>query len=181
MFLGKLKFKRNSGFTLTEAMVTIGIIAIMSAVYLINYRPTNQKIILDQAAAGIVADLRYAQNMAMNVKKFGDEVPVGGYGVNIGSPLPVTSYTIFADVDAGYDKRYSGPSEKFAERMLAGGISIVSTNSFSDIDFEPPFPTVWIDGDETASSAVIILRYGAEGGPEKTITLNRLTGQISVN
>lgn len=179
-----LNFKKKEiindfGATLLELLVTVAIIGIMSGVYLANYRSNNQKIILDQAVSGMVADLRLAQNMAMNVKKFNGAIPIGGYGINISGFLPVASYIIFADMNAG-DKKYSGPAEKFAERALPDGIFIVSTDSFNDIDFEPPFPAIWIDGSQAAPSATITLQYGASG-LVKTIIINRLTGQININ
>lgn len=184
MFLRRLIHKTESGFTLIEAMVTIVIIAIMSAVYIINYRPTNQKIILDQAAAIVVADLRLAQNMAMNVKKFGDAVPCGGYGININS---ATTYIIFADKDDGSnplqcttDKVYTAAlGEKYNDRSLPANINFISP-TLANVDFEPPSPVVWIDGWQIVPSSTITLQYGTSG-PIKTITINRLTGQISVN
>lgn len=187
MILRAIKHTSNSGFTIMEAMVTMVIIAIMSAVYLTNYRPTNQKIILDQAAAGIVADLRNAQNMAMNVKKFNDEIPQGGYGVKINNTSPGT-YTIYADCNINshvYDNSSlcgasSNLSEKISDRTLDSGVNITSASL--DISFQPPNPIVWINGNTGVDSlTTITLRYGGESGPTKTITINGYTGQISVN
>lgn len=174
---------QNGGFTIMEAMVTVAIIAIMSAVYLTNYRPTNQKIILDQAASGLVADLRYAQNMAMNVKKFNDEIPQGGYGVKINNTSPGT-YTIYADCDN--DHEFDGVSlvcagntiaEKVSDRTLDSKIRITTA---LDISFQPPNPVVWIDGSTGVASSIITLEYGTTG-VTKTITINGYTGQISAD
>lgn len=186
MILSKLKINAF-GFTIMEAMVTVAIIAIMSAVYLTNYRPTNQKIALDQAVAGVVADLRNAQNMAMNVKKFEGAIPCGGYGINISD---ATSYIIFADKDDGTnppictnDKIYTvALTEKVSDRTLPARINFVIASSLSNIDFQPPNPIVWIDGQTGAAVTVstIILEYGTTG-VTKTITINGYTGQISVN
>lgn len=178
MILFKSKISEQ-GFTLMELVVTVAIISIMSAVYLVNYRATDQRIVLDQAAAGLASDIRLAQNMAMNVKKFNGVIPVGGYGIHIGS-LPAVSYIVFADVDAGYNKKYSSSAEKYADRTLPTNVSIVSANFTGDIDFEPPFPVVWIDGAQTANMATITIQYGTSGST-RVITVNRLTGQVNIN
>lgn len=176
VFLKKKEILNNFGFTLMELLVTITIISIMSMVYLVNYRATNQRIVLDQAASGLSADMRLAQNMAMNVRKFNGVIPAGGYGIKIGS-LPATSYIVFADTDA--NKGYSDSTEKFSERFLTSGVSITDISFSGNIDFEPPLPTIWIDGVQTAATASITIRYGLTGST-RVITINRLTGQINV-
>lgn len=185
IFFKNKEIINESGFTLLEALVTIGIMAIMSAVYLTSYRTNNQKIILDQAAAGVMADLRLAQNMAMNVTKFNGEIPKGGYGINITVSSPGI-YAIYADCDE--DHLYGNSSscgsagdmaEKISDRSLADGINVSAVGN-SDIVFQPPQPIVWIGGN-TAASSTITLRYGSAGGPTKIITINGYTGQISAN
>lgn len=185
LFFKKKEIINERGFTILEAMITVAIIAIMSAVYLVDYRPTNQKIILDQAAAGVVSDLRYVQNMAMNVKKFNSEIPQGGYGINISNSYPVTTYTIFADCDNSHDYQSATTpcagntaTEKVSNRALYSNINIASP-SLENIVFQPPSPIVWING-ATAASATVTLQYGLSG-LTKTITINGYTGEISAN
>ncbi|MFH1048675.1 MAG: prepilin-type N-terminal cleavage/methylation domain-containing protein [Patescibacteria group bacterium] len=188
LFFKNKEIINERGFTIMEAMVTVAIIAIMSAVYLTNYRPTNQKIILDQTASGLVADLRYAQNMAMSVKKFNDEIPQGGYGVKINNTSPGT-YTIYADCNIN-SHVYDGASivckdsagnvtlaEKVNDRILDSKIRITTA---LDISFQPPNPVVWIDGSTGVASSIITLEYGTTG-VTKTITINGYTGQISAD
>jgi type II secretory pathway pseudopilin PulG len=179
----KKEIINERGFTILEAMVTMGIIVIMSAAYVTNYRSTNQQIVLDQATSNLVSDLRLVQNMSMNVKLFNEVIPEGGYGIKIvdGS----STYTIYADCNNAshvYDNSADcGPGlniqEKVADKTLDPNIDISPT---LDISFQPPNPIVWFDGLDTGSSANIFLRYGSNIQGRK-ITINRLTGQISVS
>lgn len=183
LFFEKKEINNELGFTLMEAMVTVSIIAIMSAVYLTSYRSTNQKIILDQAASGIVSDLRLAQNMSMNVKMFNNEIPCGGYGVHV---VDASNYVVFADKDnntgtpaCDNDKIYTAVAEKVADHALPTDVKIVIASSIANIAFQPPSPIVSINGDIVASYGDIFLRYGTNINGKK-IRINRLTGQISV-
>ncbi len=181
LFFKKKEIINNKGFTLMEAMVTIAIMGIMSAVYLTDYRTTNQKIIVDQAVAGLITDLRLAQSMATNGNSFNGEIPLGGYGININNS---SSYIIYAD--CVNDHIYNSSSvcssgvEKYLSRDYSTGVGAVTSSSLSNITFTPPFASVWINGAQTVNTASIILRYGTDG-PSKEIIINRVTGQISVN
>lgn len=188
LFFKKKEIVNERGFTLMEAMVSISVIMIMSAVYLTSLKSTNQRIILDQAVAVLVSDLRLAQNMAMNIKEFNGKIPLGGYGVNISNS---TSYIVFADCNSSSHKYDNSANcgvsnnvdEKVTERTISQGVVIDSFkdnngNDINDIDFQPPHPIVYIDGAQTAVSAEIILKYGTSF--TKKIIINRFTGQISV-
>lgn len=181
-----LKIKLNNhGYTLAETLAVIAIIGIMSAVLAADYGSNRQNIFLKQAAGQIIADLRAAQNMAMNTAKFNGEIPGGGYGINISVSFP-GAYIVYADCDG--DHLYGNSSscgaasniaEKISDRVLANGINITAVGN-SDIVFQPPQPIVWIGGVANAVSSTIIIRYGA-AGPAKIITVNGITGQITAN
>lgn len=182
-FLNTKEIFNERGFTLLEAMVTIGIISIMSAVYLVNYRTTNQKIILDQVASSVVSDLRNVQNMSMNVKLFNGAIPEGGYGIKINNTTPA-SYTIYADCDNDHLYGLSstcGTSadkpEKVNDRTLDSNVVITPV---LDVAFQPPNPIVWFNGLNTGTYVDIFLQYGSNTSGRK-IRINRLTGQISVS
>lgn len=191
MILFKLKIN-DFGFTLLEAMITVAIIAIMSSVYLVSYRSTNQKIILDQAVSMIISDLRLAQNMAMNVKQFNGNVPIGGYGIHI-SNTGATNYIFFADCNSDshsfdgadtncLDGAGNPITEKVNNRDFSANVKISAVVAGYNIVFEPPYPVVWIDGkkygDVGAQDALITLQYGSNPDT-KTIKVDRFTGRIS--
>lgn len=168
----------ESGFTIMEAVVTVAIITIMSAVYLTGYRQANQKIILDQAISGMINDLRLAQNMAMNVKVFsGGGVPQGGYGINLANSSG--SYILYADT-SGNDKQYSVGVDGIVMKRIFDFPIVIKTTGANNINFLPPSPDVYFNGSSAASgsSVEIILEYGS-GGLTKKIKINGDTGQIS--
>lgn len=185
--------KENRGYSILEVLAAITIVGIMSAVLLADYSSNRQSIFLKQATGQVIADLRTAQNMAMNTAKFNGQIPSGGYGIHF-NPLPSASYVIYADVNA--DGIYADPAEKFISRNLDNKIQIssfaVNEVNLNDINFIPPDPKVCFDrkspvaasfcpdGMAPGFSAVITLRYGADG-LEKTITVNGITGQITGN
>jgi type II secretory pathway pseudopilin PulG len=178
---------QNGGYTMTEALAVIAIIGVMSAVFIADYSSNRQNIFLKQAVGQVIADLRTAQNMAMNTAKFNGQIPLGGYGVHFNSP-PSSSYIIYADVDGQND--YDA-GEEYAVRSLSSGIAISAVTA-SDIDFIPPDPKICFDklspifspvcagGGTAVFSATITLRSGS-AGPAKTITVNGITGQITGN
>lgn len=177
--------KENRGYSILEVLAAITIVGIMSAVLLADYSSNRQSIFLKQATGQVIADLRTAQNMAMNTAKFNGQIPSGGYGIHFNSP-PSSSYIIYADTDGQNDY---DPGEEYAVRNLSSGI-VISAVTASDIDFIPPDPKICFDkkspvsasfcssGNLTSSSATITLRYGAIGLTQ-TITASGITGQIT--
>ncbi len=177
MFFKKLKFNSDAGYSLMELMAVIAIISIMSAVAATGYSENKKSAALDKAVQQLALDLRRAQNMAMNTAVFGGSVPAGGYGIH----LTVSSgiYTLYADTNG--NKQYDGSDGVVLTKTLDSPIIVDTvTNNVTDIDFLPPNPIVYFNGGTVINTTAITLKYGASG-PAKTITVNRLTGQISVN
>jgi len=112
----KEKLKNKAGVTFIELMIAIGIVAIISAVFVLVIHPDDLdevKRVTDQVAA----DIRYARNLAVSRATYnfggaiGEVYPPGGYGFQYEdtSSAPV-KYFIFAnlgvdgaDVDASAD------------------------------------------------------------------------------
>lgn len=62
-------FKQRKGFTLFEMVVVIGIVGIFSGVVSIEFEQTHRKARISNAAFQALADLRYAQEMAMTYRR----------------------------------------------------------------------------------------------------------------
>lgn len=97
--------KPNSGFTLVEALVSVGIVALIMSSILFNYSIFNDNLALTSAAQELAVTFRQAQTYGLTVR----EVAAGGgnftsaYGVHIDKNDP-TNYYLFADLNA--DQKY---------------------------------------------------------------------------
>lgn len=188
MFFKKPKLNSNHGYSLIELAVVVGIISVMSVLFLTNYSVSKRRAAVDRSAQKLVMDLRRAQNMAMATAKFGGQIPLGGYGINIGAVLPVTSYVIFADLDN--DKQYDAPGELVSTGTLETGVRITGAG-FQNLVFVPPDPQICVnrrssvlaaycpDGMGAAVSLTITVNYA--GLPSRFVRINTITGQITAN
>lgn len=127
----KEKLKNKSGVTFIELMIAIGIIAIISAVFVVVIRPNNLdevKRVTDQVAA----DMRYARNLAQSRTAYnfggsiGEVYPPGGYGFQYEDrPNEPVKYFIFAnlgvdgtaDADA-YDHNYDSDKDHIIKEVI---------------------------------------------------------------
>ncbi len=184
MFFKKLKFISETGYSLVELLTVIAVIGIMTAIAASSYSESKRSAALEKAARELVSDLRRAQNMAMNTAVFDNGgtlvVPAGGYGIHL-APSSAT-YTLFADTFTTLifpDKIYT-PGLGFDGKVLEHTFDfpiIVDSTGASDIDFLPPNPTGYFDGNNFPDTATITLKYDDTTAMTKTITINRITGQ----
>ncbi|MHB8903933.1 MAG: prepilin-type N-terminal cleavage/methylation domain-containing protein [Patescibacteria group bacterium] len=88
------KFK--AGFSLIELVVSLGIIAVITVLFMANYRTGNKRTDLIMTAQKIVADIHMAQNNALGLVKYNGLVPAGGWGIAFNK---TNQYTMFADLN----------------------------------------------------------------------------------
>lgn len=148
IFKKKLRNK-NFGFTLTELLVVIFIISVLSSLSFVNYRSVKERLIIERAAQKLAQDIRRAQEMALAAK----ECPLGttcagqvprGYGIYLRENQ--TSYILYADISSPYD-RYGGGDATIEIISLENGIEISDITPFSmlSINFSPPDPKISIN------------------------------------
>src|SRR3989338_3253530 len=87
----------QKGFTVIELLVVLGIIVLISASILANYRGQQRESALTRSAQKLALDLRRAQTLAVSSTLHHSEIPYG-YGVHFDKN--VNSYFIFAMCDA---------------------------------------------------------------------------------
>jgi prepilin-type N-terminal cleavage/methylation domain-containing protein len=188
----KISFRFNirPAFTLIEMVVSISIITIMAALFIVNYRSANKRTDLTMAAQNLVADLHLAQNNALGLVKYNNAVPPDGWGISFATST--NSYTLFADLDKPGDPDYLKydpitegivnygarttylPAEISIDGLDTSGGS--QPNNRVNVTFLPPDPVTNIyrvDVDGTSTVLEIKLKE-ARNNSTKTIRVNFL-------
>ena len=144
-----------------ELLISIGIIATMSTLYIVNVRSYNQSGDLLNAAHEMANNIRLAQNFSLGLKEYDNAgtnvMPAGGWGLYmrrtaLDSPPENTFYIIYADWRNNQLHWYS-PDEYFRTINLPNGIRIqdLVLYNFSggsngrdnaSITYQPPDPHV---------------------------------------
>lgn len=172
-------------FTLIELMVVVSIMVLLTAIILPNYNNTKKDLALERSANLLLQHLRDALEKAMSAAEYGGIIPAGGYGMYLSS----SEIFLFADcplVDHLYtpgNQCAPGFPEKIvAEKIeLEPGVQIKSLSPASplNISFQPPDPTVFINGLENAGEAKIVLSLTSNPSRTKTITVKQ-SGLIAI-
>ncbi len=161
-------FKNNKkpGFTLTELLVSLFIIALMTGIFLTNYRQGERQSDLILTGQLLVSDIRFAQANALGLVMYDDSIPDGGWGVYF-NKNDENKYIIFADIDN--NKLYNGDeaNEEHGGRIinLPNNIEIVklelvqkngSESEELHIVFRPPMPKTFINDSYIDNKRAII-------------------------
>jgi len=175
-------------FTMIEMIVSVSIIAIVTALFVSNYHDSNSRTDLTIAAQSLVADLHAAQNNTLGLTKYNDLLHGGGWGVHFEKDK--NSYVIFAALDAPeevgymkYDSVIEG-NTRYGARIveLAKGISLISLktsnleNQQVNVTFLPPDPqtNIYRVLDNATSTALDIQLKNEKTGELKTVRVNFL-------
>ncbi len=183
--LKRLNYMKKSGFTLIELIVSVGIISMVTGIFLANYSSANRRTDLTMTAQKLVSDIRMAQNYALGLARYGNSgstnVPPGGWGIhfdlqNYGN----NQYVIFADDDGNtiYGSGEADITHGAQVSSLPANISIysLSTGNSADITFLPPDPITTITNISTmaTSSQVDIVLRDLRTSAIKTVRINFL-------
>lgn len=173
--------KTLNGFTLTEILVVLFIISLLSGVTFANYRQGGKQMALQRSAYKFAQDIRRAQEMAIGSAESptpacAGQIPIGGYGIQLKtSPADWREYyVLFADCDGGRD--YDEPGELIERIYFEKGTRLHALPATPlRIIFLPPDPTtIFIPAHVTNPS--ITLR---NDGQTKIIRVYR-TGLIEI-
>ncbi len=166
LFNGKLS---QHGFSVSEMLVSITIIGMISALFFVNYRTAGVRSDLINTANKAAADIRSCQGYALGSRAYGQTSPPGGWGVYFNSTAGNNGrYIVFADIGDAPDKLYSGSSESDASkggrtiqlpsRLEISSIKVAgSVVNSASIVFSPPDPQTFVNGSQN-DNALIVLR-----------------------
>ena len=159
---------QQAGFTLTELLVVMFIISLLSGLVLAGHRSSQKRYALSQATQQLVSELRKAQNMAMS----GVEM-AGRSGYGIYADKDDISYTIYADKNGNSSYQGEPPDELIETINLPSQIKISSVSPLPnkvDIFFKPPEPITYINAPSGVNSGTITLELEGTSST-KTVTI----------
>lgn len=173
--------RETKGFTIFEMLIVLAIIISLSLVMLANYRNFTIRTTLDYNAEKIVSVIRKAQIWSLTGQLVGGVRPAGGFGVSFSECTANCSYIFFADLDG--NRVYNSGSDQ----LLEGDFSLdsrviiqdVSSTNPTSIVFMPPLAQIYFNNLTSPDSVSVTLQHKTSLST-KTITVNRISGQINV-
>ena len=157
----------QKSFTLVELLVAVGIIILLTALVLPDYRAGERQFALQRSASKLAQDLRRAEEMAMSAKEppTAPDTFKGAYGINFQTNS--SNYILFADLDN--DQIYdSGEEIETLPLEKKVKISNLSPASPLTISFTPPDPTVNINPSDSLVTITL-----SNNGQTKIIKVNK--------
>jgi len=177
---------KKSGFTLIELLVSVGIIVMMTGIFLANYSTANRRTDLTMTAQKMVSDIRMAQNYSLGLARYGasgtSHVPPGGWGIHFDLAFN-NQYTLFADDDGntifnnGEDDLGSGAqTTALPANVIIDSIKGPLAMTAMDVTYLPPDPITTITNrtNMATSSQVDISLKDLKSGTYKTVRINYL-------
>lgn len=155
----------QSGFTLVEVLVSLGIFAVLTGVVLSNYRGYNTNALFSNASEDIVLALRQAQVYGVGVRKGTGGSFTTPYGVYFETANP-NQIKIFEDVDSS--DTYSVGDSDIEIIKWPSTIGIATSNG------------LLCDSSPVASLAVTFTRPNPDASIYGNGALCAATGKISI-
>ena len=150
LLLKKKFLKTKPAFSLIELLVSIGIIVLISGLFLASYRTANKQAELTRSVSDLSSSYRKALNQTLGLTEFDGTVPEGGWGVHIDLNYDTTKYYVFADRDNNgqfddgeVNQEAGGEIMNTPRNIDIDSIVINGTNvSYLDVIYIPPYPTI---------------------------------------
>lgn len=156
-------------------MVMIAVFVLILSVSLVNFRRGEKLESFRLAADQVAANIRLAQTSALTGISE-DENLAQAYGIYF-SLNQAGQYILFKDQG---DRLYGEGDQAVETVILPEEVTLSGlTSDPLTIVFEPPKPTIYINGDIALAAVQINLARAYFPDKIGRITLNRLTGQVS--
>jgi len=180
IFFQKKFFSDQQGFTALELVIVAGIMAFLLVLVLSNFRGFEQRSALDGETDKLASVLRQAQIWSLTGQT--SSATRYSYGVHLSKCASGScAYILFRDTETGGNKLYDA-GEEVVSYTLPQGVYVDSLtpniSNQSDIVFLAPLGLVYINGAVSASEEAIVLKHTT--GRQKSVTVNRVSGQINV-
>ncbi|MBU1062695.1 hypothetical protein KJ700_00810, partial [Patescibacteria group bacterium] len=178
----------NNGFTVIEMLISAGIIAFLTTIFLVNYHGVSFKTELIIEAQKVVSNLNLTRSFSLSSRKYDKKVPAGGWGVYFSS-LYSDRYLIFADVnnDNTYNlneadeanEALGGRIIKLPNKVIIDSMSVCTGDNCTEkvensvsVVFVSPNPTIYINKATSTSARIKFKETGSNS--TKTIEINSL-------
>jgi len=185
LLLKKKFLKTKPAFSLIELLVSIGIIVLISGLFLASYRTANKQAELTRSVSDLSSSYRKALNQTLGLTEFDGTVPKGGWGVHIDLNYDTTKYYVFADrdnngqFDDGEVNQEAGgeimntPRNIDIDSIVINGTTPVN---YLDVIYIPPYPTIILNSTgiiEPITEAEITM-LNSETGNTRAVEVNFL-------
>jgi type II secretory pathway pseudopilin PulG len=143
----------KKSFTLTELLISISIIVLLSGVFLAEYQRGESTRNLNDTSQELVQNIRRMQSAALTEEKFKEEIPLYGYGlVFIEAPTWYSQYRLFANTNGDseeHKKKYDTSDKEIEIVKLSSGITMIGLN----VEFDKG---IFIDGSSQTEAHFVV-------------------------
>lgn len=181
-----------------ELVVSMGIMALLIGVVVVNFRSGQQFDELRISAETLVDNLRAMQNRTMSGQTAAGDVPLGGYGAHFpfNGVSPITSYILFADSKLPPNQWYDANDIKLPNgdvafssnvrmiKMTIGGVPPLLNCQPCGVSltYKPPDAHYFVvvhKGDVQDQKIVEMLLQHSKTKQCRRVTVNGISGQVS--
>ena len=172
-----VKLKNKAGFTVAELIIVSAIFMLMATVMIANFRRGEHVSQLLLATEEVTGQIRKMQTESLTGQTEGEIIASGGIGLYFNLAQP-QSYLLFRDDGTNIYEPANDTLLETATIPQNVSLTDLSTNPLT-IVFNPPKPTVFINGNPGGAAVEIYLLSVKISDREGRVTLNPLSGRIT--